>query len=148
VTTEMTDTGDTQPVRGWVLYDAQCQFCTSLVRRTRATVEAGGFQFEPLQSSWVRERLAVREDVLLAEMRVLSVSGGVLGGADALVYLARELGSSCGSWWARPLAITSRLPLVVPVLRFAYRWVARHRYCGQGACRVTSAGRLKKEGTR
>lgn len=146
--TEMTDTLDTQPTRGWVLYDAECQFCTSMVTRTRSAVEAGGFRFAPLQSPWVRERLAVPEDVLLAEMRVLTVSGRVLGGADALVYLSRELGSSRRSWWARPLAIVSKLPIVMPVLRFAYRWVAQHRYCRQGACRITSVGNLKKEETR
>lgn len=146
--TEMTDTLDTQPARGWVLYDEKCRFCTSLVTRTLAAVEAGGFRFAPLQSPWVRERLAVPEDVLLAEMRVLTVSGRVLGGADALVYLARELGASRRSWWAQPLTIVSKLPVVMPVLRFAYRWVARRRYCGQGACRITSAGNLKKEETR
>ena len=146
--TEITDTIDTQPARGWVLYDAQCRFCTSLVMRTRATVETGGFRFAPLQSLWVRERLALPEDLLLAEMRVLTTSGRVLGGADALVYLAYELGASRRIWWARPLAIVSKLPLLMPVLRFAYRWVAQHRSCRQGACQISSAGNLKKEATR
>ena len=146
--TEMTDTLDTAPGRGWVLYDAECRFCTSLVTRTRATVETGGFRFAPLQSPWVRERLALPENLLMAEMRVLTVAGRVIGGADAVVYLARELGVSRRVWWARPLAIVSKLPLAMPLLRFAYRWVARRRYCGQGACRVTTAGNLNKEGTR
>jgi predicted DCC family thiol-disulfide oxidoreductase YuxK len=96
----------------------------------------------------VRERLALPDDLLLAEMRVLTVSGHVLGGADALLYLAHELGASRRVWWPRPLTIVSKLPLVMPVLRFAYRWVARRRYCGQGACRFSAAGNLKKEETR
>jgi predicted DCC family thiol-disulfide oxidoreductase YuxK len=59
-------------VRGWVLYDASCTLCLALAARAQPTLQAGGFQFEPLQSPWVRELLDLPEDQLLVEMRVLT----------------------------------------------------------------------------
>lgn len=142
--TEMSDKLDTQPARGWVLYDASCSFCLDLLARTRAAMESGGFRPEALQSPWVRERLDLPEDRLLEEMRILTLEGRVLGGADALVYLATELDRR--PWWAWLLVIAGKLPLGIHLLRAGYRWIAARRHCRHGACAVVAPRNANKEG--
>lgn len=134
--TELSDNVDRKRVHGWVLYDATCPFCLNLLARAQETLEAGGFQPEPLQSTWVREHLNLPEDQLLEEMRVLTRKGRLLGGADALVYLAAELSASRRPWWAWLLVIIGKVPFGMPVLRQGYRWIAARRYCRQGECSV------------
>lgn len=133
-------------LRGWVLYDASCPFCRDLLARAQNTLQAGGFRPEPLQSSWVRDHLNLPEDQLLAEMRVLTRKGRILGGADALVYVANELGARRRPGWAWLLVIISKLPHSMPILRFAYSWIAARRHCLQGMCSVNGPKITKKEG--
>ena len=143
--TEMSDNVDRHPERGWVLYDANCSFCTALMARTKAAIEAGGFRYEPLQTASARHRPACSEEQLLSEMHVLTVDGRVIGGADALVYVARGLNARHRPWWSWLLVVVSKAPLGMPVLRRAYRWVAVRRYCRQGVCRLTTPEDTKKE---
>lgn len=56
-------------------------------------------------------------------MRVLTRDGCVFGGADAVIFLARQV------WWMRPLAWIARLPGATAVLRSLYRRVAARRHC-------------------
>ena len=114
--------------RGWVLYDADCGFCTRWAWRIALFVGPRGFHLAPLQAPWVRRRLALPESELLDELRVLTADDMIYGGADALLYLARQI------WWARPLAALARLPGVMPLARAAYRWVARHRHALSSTC--------------
>jgi predicted DCC family thiol-disulfide oxidoreductase YuxK len=141
----MSDKLGKQPVHGWVLYDASCSFCLDLLARTRSTLESGGFQPEPLQSPWVRERLDLPEDRLLEEMRVLTVEGRVLGGADALVYLATELDRR--PWWGWLLVAAGKMPFGMGLLRAGYRWIAARRHCRQGACTIDRPRIVNKEET-
>jgi predicted DCC family thiol-disulfide oxidoreductase YuxK len=134
VCTELTDIDDAIPPRGWVLYDADCSFCTDLLARVKADLVAGGFQPEPLQTPWVRERLNLPEQTLLAEMRVLTREGQVLGGADALVFIAKELRSLRRPWWAWLLVIAGKMSFSMPILRAAYRWIAARRRCVGDIC--------------
>ena len=144
--TERTDTIDARPLHGYVLYDALCPLCTDLMAQTQKVLQAGGFRPEPLQSPWVRERLNLPEKVLLAEMRVLTREGRVIGGADAVVYLANKLDAQARPWWAWLLVIASRMPFAMPWLRSAYGWVAARRNCRQGVCAVVRSQTPKKEG--
>jgi len=136
VFSELSDNVDRRRVRGWVLYDAACPFCLNLVARARGVLKASGFQLEPLQSPWVRERLNLPEDQLLAEMRVLTRKGQVLGGANALVFLANELEANSRPWWAWLLVGAGKMPLGMRALRYGYRWIAARRSCRQGLCPV------------
>jgi predicted DCC family thiol-disulfide oxidoreductase YuxK len=129
-----------------VLYDATCPFCLDLMVRVQGTLQAGGFRLEPLQSPWVRERLKLPEDQLLAEMRVLTRRGQVLGGADALVHLAKELDRRKRPWWAWLLVGAGKIPFGMRALRYGYRWIAARRYCRQGVCAVENSQIAKKEG--
>jgi hypothetical protein len=62
-------------------------------------------------------------------MRLLLANGRELGGADALIELARRIR------WAWPLPVLAVVPGITPALRLAYGWVARHRHCLGPACR-------------
>ncbi len=134
------------PIQGWVLYDASCSLCTDLMARAQSTLEAGGFRPEPLQSPWVRANLNMPEGVLLREMRVLTLDGLLMGGADGLVYLSRKLNARLRPWWAWALVVTSRIPFAMPVLRFLYARIAERRYCRQGFCPVARPKVIGEEG--
>jgi predicted DCC family thiol-disulfide oxidoreductase YuxK len=135
VTTEITEVKN---ARGWVLFDAQCLLCTRLARRFEPLLRKHGFALVPLQTPWVRERLAKCGGELLSEMRLLTPHGNIYGGADALIALAQQI------WWARPLYWFARLPLVRAALRKVYVWVARRRSCLGGRCEIGApSGRHK-----
>ena len=77
-----------------------------------------------LQADWARQRLAglgIRPDEFLDEVRLLTPEGRLFGGADAVLWLARQL------WWAVPLSLFGRIPGVRRLLRAAYRQAAERR---------------------
>ena len=117
-------------MNGWVLYDGDCGMCTALVSRFGPVLGCYGWTPAPLQEEWVRLKLALPEEELMSEMRVLTVEDKIVGGADAFVLLASRI------WWAKPFAWFSVLPGVMSVLRSGYRWIAEHRACRHGRCRI------------
>jgi alginate O-acetyltransferase complex protein AlgI len=121
--TETTEVKEAVSFRGWIFYDRDCSFCRELALRFENAFAKRGFYFEPLQHEWVQRRLNMTREEALKEMRVLTKTGEVFGGADAVIFLSRRL------WWARPLAFLARLPFVHAVLQRLYRWVADHRTC-------------------
>ena len=144
---KVTDDNDEQARRGWILYDAECGMCTGLVIRTGAALRARGFDHAPLQEAWVQQRLGLTRGQLLAEMRVLTLDGRTLGGADAIVYLASQIYPSHPPWWAWLLRLVSKMPLGLRLLRYGYRWVAAQRNCRQGTCVVGRSGKISEEGS-
>jgi acetyl esterase len=133
--TEMTDSKGRKARAGWVFFDGDCGFCMSIARRLRPMLEPRGFAIATLQDPRVREQLSLPERELLAELRVLAHDGRQFGGADAIIYLARQV------WWAWPLWALAQVPGIRPALRFAYRWIAARRHCLGGVC-VNSGARL------
>lgn len=128
----ITDTTDiNKDLVGWVLYDGECPMCRGLVHRFGGLLGRRGYHFVPLQADWVRKRLAMPEEELLGEMRVLTARGELFGGADAVINLMTEI------WWAKPFALMARLPGGMAVLRAGYRWIAERRGCRQGQCALT-----------
>ena len=117
--------------RGWVFYDADCAFCTSLTRRLEPMLLRRGFHCAALQEPWVRIVLGLPREELLREIRVRTASGEVLGGADALVHLARHI------WWAWPLYALARIPSPRDLMSAAYRAIAVRRHCQSSICEVT-----------
>lgn len=112
---------------GWVLYDGECAICIRLARRFGPVLKRHRFNLAPLQTPWVRERLELAEDAPLDEMHVLSRSGTLMGGPEAVAFLAGQV------WWAWPLCVLAKVPAGMWLLRRVYRWVAAHRYCA-GQC--------------
>ena len=123
----MAESHTTTNAYGWVFYDAHCRICSGLINRLRRPLVRRGYVPVPLQRGWVQERLGLRPQRALDEMRVLTVHGEILGGADAVVYLAKRI------WWAWPLAAAAHIPGAFPVLRSLYRFVARRR-CRSARC--------------
>jgi predicted DCC family thiol-disulfide oxidoreductase YuxK len=112
---------------GWVFYDGECEFCRSLARRFRATLQKRGFGLAPLQDPRVATLLGLAPNLLLQEMRVLTTEGQVLGGAQAVTFLAGKI------WWAWPAHAAAKLPGMRSLLRVVYGWVADHRHCSSSA---------------
>ena len=121
--TEITESAEAVPFRGWIFYDRACSFCRELALRFENVFAKRGFRFEPIQQEWVEQRLNLTRDEALEEMRVLTANSEVFGGADAVVYLSRQL------WWGAPLAFLARLSFVRAALHRSYCWVAAHRTC-------------------
>ena len=85
-----------------------------------------GLRLATLQSAIGRELASGGVD----EMRVLTRSGGVIGGAEGIAYL-------CGYvWWAKPVGWLWRMAWGRRIMRRAYIWVAAHRHCAAGVCEV------------
>ena len=124
---------DNRPTHGygWVFYDAQCPMCSRWVGRLTNVLLRRRFLTAPLQRGWVQQQLKLDSNDALTEMRVLSASGELLGGAAAVVYLAGRI------WWARPFAVIANLPGVMGMLSRAYRFIARRRGCAV-KCGATS----------
>ena len=138
VSTEITEE-KAADLRGWVLYDGECQFCLGWVRRMKPVLAPRGFAFLPLQTPWVRAFFDLPEAELLSEMRVVfnnfhhrnsTGAGRAFGGADAIVELAKHV------WWAWPLVAVVQIPFAGNFLRARYRAIAARRYCANGACAV------------
>jgi len=111
-----------------VFYDAECSFCVGTVRRFERVLTRRHVRLLPLQAPGTGALLGVSDDSLLDEMRLRREDGAVLGGADAVAELASRI------WWAWPLWAVSRLPGAMPIMRAAYRWVARRRGCAGERC--------------
>ncbi|HEU5397291.1 MAG TPA: DUF393 domain-containing protein, partial [Verrucomicrobiae bacterium] len=134
-----TENTDKKKFAGWVLYDAECAFCSRLADWWAPRL-AGRFRLLPLQAVAIRSRFGLTEAEWFGEMRLLTREGGHYGGADALVEIARRL------WWARPLGLLARIPPTMQLLRAAYRWGARRRRCGNAACETrpeAATGRIR-----
>jgi predicted DCC family thiol-disulfide oxidoreductase YuxK len=117
--------------RGWVFYDADCAFCTSLARWLEPTLLRRGFHCAALQEPWVGIVLGLPREELLSELRVRTASGEVLGGADALLHLARHI------WWAWPLYALAQIPSPRELMRAAYRAIAARRHCQSSICETS-----------
>jgi predicted DCC family thiol-disulfide oxidoreductase YuxK len=123
-------------LNGWVLYDADCRLCTSMARRFRHLLAGRRLKLLPLQTPWVKARLALPDSQLLEEMRLMRPDGKYTGGADAVLEIIRYF------WWAWPLWQIGRIPVVTRILRAVYRWIAHNRSCAGGNCTIKRQSRI------
>lgn len=121
---------DNNAIAGWVFYDAECDFCLRSVARWGRLFARRGFVWKPLQSPGAAAQLRVTEAELYAELKLLRPDSRVLGGIDAWTTLMRSV------WWLWPLGALLTLPGLHAAGAWTYRWVARHRHCLGGACRL------------
>jgi predicted DCC family thiol-disulfide oxidoreductase YuxK len=116
------------PIKGWLLYDGACGFCSRWVPFWRDTLKRRGLGIAPLQSDWVGEKLNLPQAELNADFRLLLVGGEQLQGAEVYRYLMRRI------WWAMPLYLLSILPIFRTLFDAGYRAFADHRHGFSRAC--------------
>ena len=124
---EMTDSKGQHP-RGWLLYDAECEFCTRTARWLARPMRRRGLAIAPLQDPRVGALLGLSLEELLYAVRFLAPDGRLHSGADAFLVLANEI------WWTRPLVWLAKIPGVRGVIHATYRLVARNRKCQAEQC--------------
>ncbi len=134
LTNEYTD-GKGRHAKGWLFFDAECEFCTHLARWIAPTLQARGMALAPLQDPRVAILLGLSRNELLRELRFLHADGTQYGGADAVLAVAREI------WWARPLVWFSKIPKSMNLLHTGYRWVAQQRSCAAASCPAAEVSR-------
>jgi len=127
VNTEITDKNDATALVG---YDRDCSWCRAARQCSDQILTRRGFRFAPLQSPGVARQLGLDEREELRELRLLLPDGRTLGGADAVLEIARHI------WWAWPLWLVSRFPGARPVFRAIYRRLAANRPGAGGACAI------------
>ncbi|MGN6555429.1 MAG: thiol-disulfide oxidoreductase DCC family protein [Verrucomicrobiota bacterium] len=126
---------------GRVCYDRDCPVCRKWAGRFTGVLERNGFAVVPLQAPEIRAYLRLPEAELLQEMRVITADGKVIGGANALVFLAAKIPA------LRPFNWLAKLPGVSALLCAAYRWFARNRTCDGEVCRLPSVEKvLRRKG--
>jgi predicted DCC family thiol-disulfide oxidoreductase YuxK len=135
---EFTDS-KSRHAKGWLFYDADCNFCVKIARGMAPILQKRGFALAPLQDPRVGPLLGMSRSELLLEMRLLLANNQQFGGADAAVALAKEI------WWARPLVWLAAIPGMMNILRRAYRYIAAQRKCAATACPTSEPSPLLKK---
>ncbi|MBI2182070.1 MAG: DUF393 domain-containing protein [Deltaproteobacteria bacterium] len=125
----MVTTGAAQ-IKGWVLYDGSCGFCSRWVPFWENTLKRRGFHIAPLQAGWVAEKLHLSDKERASDFRLLLADGEQVAGAEAYRYLMRRIG------WATPLYLLSILPGLRTIFDASYRAFADNRYFISRRCHV------------
>src|SRR5258707_3309265 len=89
---EYTD-GKGRHARGWLLFDADCKFCTRIARWLVPILEKRGMALAALQDPRVGALLGLPREELMREMKFLLSDGSQYGGGDAAG------GAAGGGWW-------------------------------------------------
>jgi predicted DCC family thiol-disulfide oxidoreductase YuxK len=124
--------------RGLVFYDADCPLCQAGVKRLGQTFTRRGFEWQPLQTPGLADRLGLSGTALQDEMKLQLADGRVVGGVDAWVCLFRSV------WWLWPVGAVLSLPGFHVLGQFGYRWVAQNRHCLGGKCAASQHGRPRR----
>ena len=132
LTSDMTDRKG-RHARGWLFFDAGCEFCTGIAAWLRGPLQRRNLAVAPLQDPRVAMLLGLPPEELRRAIRFVLADGSQYTGADAVLAVAREL------WWAQPLVWVARVPGMMAVLGAGYRRVAQRRKCEAVHC---AAGRV------
>jgi predicted DCC family thiol-disulfide oxidoreductase YuxK len=114
--------------RGWILYDDSCGFCRRWVPFWENALRHRGYAIAPLQAAWVRERLAMTEEELLQDLRLLLPDGSLVSGADVYRHATKRI------WWAWPVHLVATMPGLSRLFDAGYRAFARNRHRVSRAC--------------
>lgn len=120
---------DEKDVCGYVLYDDSCGFCRRWIPFWGPVLLRRGFDIATLQSEWVRDRLGVSDDELIADLLLLLPNGQLVRGADVYRHVMRQI------WWLYPLYLFAIVPVGRQVFDWGYRTFARNRFLVSRVCR-------------
>jgi len=118
------------PRAGWILYDGRCGFCFRWVHLWKEVVAQRGFALKDLQSASADGSLQVSPENLLDDILILTRAGKLESGANAYLYMARQI------WWAWPFYAIFSLSVFNWILWRGYRWFNRNRYQISRHCRL------------
>ena len=119
-----------EDMRGWILYDGSCGFCSKWVPFWSTTLARQDLGFAPLQADWVRGRIDMPEEELLSDLRLLLDTDEVISGPDVYRHVMRH------AWWLTPIYLLSIIPGLSHLFDWCYRTFANHRYEVSAACRL------------
>ncbi len=128
-----------RPGAAIVIYDGQCRFCTSQVKRLHRWDGGDRLAFVSLHDPLVAERWPnLTHDMLMEQMYVIDPQGKQYGGAAAFRYLTRLMPRL---WIVAPVM---HIPFSLPLWQWGYRQLAKRRYqlagktdaCDDGGCKV------------
>src|SRR5579859_7857910 len=108
-----------------VLYDGRCGLCQQSIRLIRRLDRRHMVSYWDVQDrAMVLERFpALASRDLLGQIHVVAPDGSVRVGYDGMREIARVLPLPIR--WITPIL---GLPLIAPLGRHVYRWIAAHRY--------------------
>ena len=121
-------------MHGWVLYDEGCGVCARWVPYWAVTLKRLDLDIAPLQAPWVTERLGLRPETRMRDLRLVLDDGRLFAGADAYRYVMARL------WWARPLGALAGAPGLRRVFDAGYRAFADNRLGISHACGLNPPG--------
>lgn len=67
-------------VRGVILYDGQCGFCSRWVKYWARTLGRHGFEIASLDEPWVAQKIKMPHEELLTDIRLLTADGQLISG--------------------------------------------------------------------
>jgi predicted DCC family thiol-disulfide oxidoreductase YuxK len=140
LTSELTDS-KSRHARGWLFFDAECEFCTRIARWLAPSMKRHCLAVAPLQDPRVAALLGLSREQLLFAIRFVFEDGSQYSGADALLAVARELR------WALPLVWLSKVPGTIGAMRTTYRWAAQRRKCHAQNCPMNKAVTSVEQGS-
>jgi len=114
----------TLPDRPTLIYDGECGICRAFVARLSAWDREHRITLVPFQDEAAVARFGIGLPALAAAMHLVLPDGGVSAGADAVPELLRLLPGA-----KRWLRLVFAVPVVRPLARRVYRWVAERRRC-------------------
>jgi predicted DCC family thiol-disulfide oxidoreductase YuxK len=136
----MMQPSDSPSVRGWVLYDGHCGFCSRWVTFWAPTLERHGFATAALEEPWVGEKLRIPYEELVRDIRLLMADGTPISGANVYLQVTRRI------WWAWPFYALFSLPGLNGLMHLGYRWFAQNRHYVSHACGMRARPRGSTEG--
>ena len=107
--------------RGWILYDGACRSCAASRQTIRSHISPPRFPLSSAANKLDHGPARSRARRAWKRCAVLTADGRGIGGADAVVFLARQI------WWAWPLPPSRNRPAMHKLLDRGYRWIAAHR---------------------
>lgn len=105
-----------------VVYDGECRICTRSVNILRDWDRHARFELLAYQGTGVQQRFdTITADEFESSVQLIGPDGGRWEGADAVEKILELVPRT------RLFAWLFRIPLVRPIARYAYRFIARHR---------------------
>lgn len=117
-------------IKGWVLYDGMCGFCSWWIPFWKRQINNTGYDIAMLQDKWVKEELKLDEDKVNRDIVLLFNNGKTLIGADAYIFGMKTV------WWSMPVGYLLDLPGFRQVTRMFYRLFNRNRFLVSKICRL------------